>query len=61
MAPRCGSAESWTKDDGRLRRAIQPRQWLRLLGLGSSYQGVISGVVLVIAAAIHTVGKYQQR
>lgn len=28
-----------------------------LLGLGSSYQGVISGVVLVIAAAIYTVGR----
>jgi D-xylose transport system permease protein len=28
-----------------------------VVGLGSSYQGVISGVVLVIAAAIYTVGK----
>jgi D-xylose transport system permease protein len=28
-----------------------------ILGLGSSYQGVIEGVVLIIAAAIYTVGK----
>ena len=28
-----------------------------IVGLGSSYQGVISGIVLVIAAAIYTVGK----
>jgi D-xylose transport system permease protein len=28
-----------------------------ILGLGTSYQGVIEGVVLIIAAAIYTVGK----
>ena len=28
-----------------------------ILGLGSSYQGVIEGVVLIIAAAIYTVGR----
>jgi D-xylose transport system permease protein len=28
-----------------------------IVGLGSSYQGVISGVVLIIAAAVYTVGK----
>ncbi len=32
-----------------------------ILGLGTSYQGVIEGVVLIIAAAIYTVGKRGRR
>jgi ribose/xylose/arabinose/galactoside ABC-type transport system permease subunit len=32
-----------------------------MLGLGTSYQGVIEGVVLIIAAAIYTVGKRGRR
>jgi D-xylose transport system permease protein len=32
-----------------------------ILGLGTSYQGVIEGVVLIIAAAIYTVGKQGRR
>ena len=32
-----------------------------ILGLGTSYQGVIEGVVLIIAAAIYTIGKRGRR
>jgi D-xylose transport system permease protein len=32
-----------------------------ILGLGTSYQGVIEGIVLIIAAAIYTVGKRRGR
>jgi len=32
-----------------------------ILGLGTSYQGIIEGVVLIIAAAIYTIGKRGRR
>jgi D-xylose transport system permease protein len=32
-----------------------------ILGLGTSYQGVIEGVVLIIAAAIYTVGRRRKQ